>query len=186
MNVNVIPKNYRKFANMKGPKLMVAAFELFGTKETPGAKSNPEILRWAKICGLAKDYVNDGIAWCGLLIAYLCHLTDKDPVIAPLWALNWRWWGVEVKRGDEQYGDLYIKERRDNNGKLIGGHVGLIVGEDETHFHVLGGNQNDTICIVRISKEIKYWCRRPAYINKPKEVQKYRLSPGGLPAGRES
>jgi len=32
------------------------------------------------------------------------------------------------------------------------GHVGFYAGEDATHYHVLGGNQSDSISITRIRK----------------------------------
>ena len=33
-----------------------------------------------------------------------------------------------------------------------GGHVGLYVGEDRTHFHVLGGNQGNAVNVMRLEK----------------------------------
>ena len=33
-----------------------------------------------------------------------------------------------------------------------GGHVGFYVGEDGTHYHVLGGNQDDAVSIAKIAK----------------------------------
>lgn len=177
----MLPKNYQWLLTLKDCPLLVVEFlKIFGTKETPGKPSNPIILGWAKVCGLAKQYINDGIAWCGLMIAYLCHQTGKDVPINPLWALNWRWWGIEVAKGDEATGDLYIKERRNTKGELIGGHVAIIIAEDATHFHVAGGNQGDTACIARVDKTIKYWCRRPAYINRPKGAVKHIVNPDGI------
>ena len=32
------------------------------------------------------------------------------------------------------------------------GHVGLYLGEDATHFHILGGNQTNNVSITRIAK----------------------------------
>jgi hypothetical protein len=33
-----------------------------------------------------------------------------------------------------------------------GGHVGVYMGEDSTHYHVLGGNQSDRVSVARIPK----------------------------------
>jgi hypothetical protein len=33
-----------------------------------------------------------------------------------------------------------------------GGHVGFAIGQDITHFYVLGGNQSDAVTIARIAK----------------------------------
>lgn len=180
-----VPQVYRWLYKVKElPKLVQAALEIWGTKEVPGKASNPVILKWAKILGLSQ-YTNDGIAWCGLTIAWLCHLTEKPVVLNPLYALNWRYWGVEVEKGDERCGDVYVTERHDSKGNLIGGHVGLIIAEDATHFHVFGGNQSDTTMIVRFPKTRKYWARRPQYINAPKGAVKYMVSDLGTPEARK-
>ena len=34
-----------------------------------------------------------------------------------------------------------------------GGHVGLYLGEDATHFHILGGNQSNSVSVTRIGKD---------------------------------
>lgn len=183
-----LPKVYAYLGKMKAPKFIVEAVNLFGTREVPGEKSNPVILGWAKACGVSKLYVNDGIAWCGLFIAYLCVLADRATPLNPLWALNWRYWGTEVKEDDERIGDVMVWERKNAKGKVIGGHTGLPVAQDITHWHVLGGNQSDSIMIVRIPKSRKYWCRRPIYtIGMPKECVKLpKVNADGTPSsGKE-
>lgn len=183
-----LPKNYAYLERLAAPKFIVAAVDLFGTKEVPGKKSNPVILKWAKTTGLEDTYTNDGIAWCGLFIAYLCHLADRAVPINPLWALNWRFWGIPVDKGDERIGDVMVWERRNAKGKLIGGHIGLPIAQDKTHWHVLGGNQSDQIMIVRIPKDRKYWCRRPVYaIGMPAEskVLPWVNSEGAPASGKE-
>lgn len=64
-----LPTAYAWLARETGPRVLVEALDLFGTRETPGAASNPAILGWAKEVGVAGAYVNDGIAWCGLFVA---------------------------------------------------------------------------------------------------------------------
>ncbi|BCM83732.1 hypothetical protein [Methylobacterium indicum] len=61
-----LPAAYAWLAAETAPRVLVEALALFETKETPGAASNPAILAWAKEVGVGRDYVNDGIAWCGL------------------------------------------------------------------------------------------------------------------------
>jgi uncharacterized protein (TIGR02594 family) len=176
-----LPDSYQWLLKVKElPKMVAEAIKVFGTKETPGAKSNPEILRWAKVIG-AKDYVNDGIAWCALFVAYICHLTDKPIVLNPLWALNWRFWGIEVQPGDESCGDIFVKERQDSKGKQIGGHIGIVVAVDATHIHVLGGNQSDQVMIVRFPKTVKHWIRRPIYSQRPLGAKQFVVNSGGAP-----
>lgn len=63
----------------------------------------------------------------------------------PYWALNWKLFGVECK---PCFGCVGVFDRPGP-----GAHVGNIIGEDNTGcYHVLGGNQGDSICIVRIEK----------------------------------
>lgn len=45
-----------------------------------------------------------------------------------------------------------------------GGHVGFAVGQDDTHFYVLGGNQSDAVTIARIAKSRLLGARWPATV----------------------
>lgn len=45
-----------------------------------------------------------------------------------------------------------------------GGHVGFAIGQDDTHFHVLGGNQSDAVTIARIAKSRLLGARWPATV----------------------
>ncbi len=61
----------------------------------------------------------------------------------PYWALNWRGFGVAT---EPTYGCVASISR---NG---GGHVFFIVGEDDTRFYGLGGNQSNRVSIAPITK----------------------------------
>ena len=45
-----------------------------------------------------------------------------------------------------------------------GGHVGFAVGQDDTHFYVLGGNQSDAVTVARIAKSRFLGARWPATV----------------------
>ena len=45
-----------------------------------------------------------------------------------------------------------------------GGHVGFAVGQDDTHFYVLGGNQSDAVTITRVAKSRLLGARWPATV----------------------
>ena len=60
-------------------------------------------------------------------------------------------------------GDVLVFNRYNRQGRLIGGHVGLYVAEDDGAFHVLGGNESDQVEITRIEKGRLKAPRRPAY-----------------------
>lgn len=49
-----------------------------------------------------------------------------------------------------------------------GGHVGLYVGEDASHYHILGGNQSNSVRISRIEKKRLSDIRWPTSGEPPK------------------
>jgi len=163
----------------KAPKILVEAVKHIGVKEIVGKKHSKIILSWADALGLTSTYTNDEIPWCGLFVAYCCHAQGLDVVKHPLWALNWNKFGnvAEVP----MLGDVLTFTR---NG---GGHVGIYVGEDKTHLHVLGGNQNNSVSISRIEKSRLSQARRTAWkIAQPSNVRVIHLEPKGIITTNES
>ena len=155
------------------PKILVEAVKHIGTKEIVGKQHNPTILSWAKALGLEKVYTNDEIPWCGLFVAYCAHAAGLDVVKHPLWALNWNKYGNVAKVA--MLGDVLTFTR---NG---GGHVGIYVGEDATHYHVLGGNQNNSVSVSRIAKDRLTQARRTAWkVAQPGSVRVVHLEAKGV------
>jgi uncharacterized protein (TIGR02594 family) len=160
------------------PKMVQEGLKLMGTAEIPGPQSNPVILAWADELGLDHIYVNDDTAWCGLFVAKVATAAGKPAVVKPLWARNWAKWGVQADR--PKLGDVLVFERGS------GGHVGLYIAEDATTFHVLGGNQGNTVSITRINKARLLAARRPEYKNQPETVQAYVVSSAGTISSNEA
>jgi hypothetical protein len=80
----------------------------------------------------------------------------------PYWARNWLLFGQETKPVP---GAVLIFERGS------GGHVGFAVGQDDTHFFVLGGNQSDAVTIARVAKSRLLGARWPAtYPPRPQRL----------------
>lgn len=155
------------------PRILVQAVKQLGVKEFVGKEHNPVILAWAKNLGLERIYTNDEIPWCGLFVAECCRAAGLEVVERPLWALNWAKYGTPVT--EPMLGDVLTFKR---NG---GGHVGIYVGEDDTHYHVLGGNQNNSVSVSRIAKSRLYKARRTAWkIAQPTNVRKVQLEPKGV------
>lgn len=154
------------------PRILVQAVKLIGTKEIIGKKHNPVILEWAKELDLEKVYTNDEIPWCGLFVAICVHRAGFEVVKQPLWALNWAKYGNEVDV--PMFGDVLTFKR---NG---GGHVCFYVGEDDSCFHVLGGNQGNEVKVIRIEKTRLYEARRTAWkIAQPTQVKVIKLDAKG-------
>lgn len=130
-----------------GPVWYRDAMRLLGLQEIPGPKSNPAIINMAKRLGgwVASFYTNDDIPWCGLFVAnsIATTLPEERMPANPLGAQNWQKFGFETTRC---LGAIMVFTRKG------GGHVGFYVGEDRTHFHILGGNQNNSVSITRIEK----------------------------------
>ena len=97
--------------------------------------------------------------WCGDFVETCIRMGLPDePLLGalgmnPYWARNWLLFGQAVQ---PIIGAVLIFERGS------GGHVGFAVGQDDTHFYVLGGNQSDAVTIARIAKSRLLGARWPA------------------------
>lgn len=138
------------------------ARRLMGTKEVAGSASNPVILDWADDLngkGGGLWYPEDSIPWCGLFVAHCIasQLPDEPLPGNPLGARNWLTFGRDV---DPRQGAVLVFWRGSKRGWK--GHVGFYHGEDDAAFHVLGGNQSDSVSIARIAKGRLLGARWPA------------------------
>ena len=166
-----LPTIYQWLALEDAPRHLLKAIELYGTQEIVGPKHNPVIIGWAKELGLGNIYKADDIPWCGLFIAIVMKRAGRTIVDNPLFALNWNNFGKKVTI--PMLGDVLTFTRKG------GGHVGIYVAEDATTYHVLGGNQDNKVCIKRILKTRLSQARRPAYNLQPDNVRKIIISIGG-------
>lgn len=170
---------YDYLQNEKSPQLLVQAVKMMGVKEVVGSNHNPEILRWAKVVGLERVYKADEIPWCGLAMAYAAHMAGVQVVKDPLWALNWAKYGTKV--AEPMLGDI-VTFKRDG-----GGHVGIYVGEDKDCYHVLGGNQSNSMNVTRIKKERLFQARRTTWkVAQPSNVRKIHLNADGIISTNEA
>lgn len=181
-----LPKKYQWLREETGPRMIKEALAELGTVEQVGAANNPTIIRWARETGIksvAQMYVADSIPWCGLFMAVVAKRAAKSPVKDPLWALNWGTFGVFTKI--PMLGDVLVFVRRTADGSRAG-HVGLYVGEDESTYHVLGGNQGDCVCVTRMPKQRLYTARRPSYKVQPANVRPIHLAATGVMSHSEA
>jgi uncharacterized protein (TIGR02594 family) len=125
-------------------------------------KDNAALKKW-----LASDGAALGdpakLPWCGDYVQTCLALTLPHEVMPknPYYALNWSAWGRPAGSDGYYYGSIGTKSR---DG---GGHVFFIVGHDATHVHALGGNQSNTVSIVRIPKGDVKPARAPLTWNLP-------------------
>ena len=128
-------------------------------------------------------FINDIVVHnCGLFIAEVCKRAELETNLTPkesLWALNWNKFGI--KQSVAMLGDI-LTFKRDG-----GGHVGIYVGEDDTCYHVLGGNQSNMVCITRIEKKRCAGIRRTDWkIKQPKSVRVIKVNSSGFISQNES
>lgn len=167
VNKIMLPKRYLFLVREKHPRILLEALRLHGVKEVRGDMDNPVIISWAKEVGgwIADWYKSDAVPWCGLFMAVVCKRAKLPYKQTALRALSWSAWGEHVTI--PMLGDVLVFTR---NG---GGHVGIYVGEDVSHYHVLGGNQSDSVSISRISKGRLYAARRTKWKwAQPKNIRR--------------
>ncbi len=106
------------------------------------------------------------IPWCGAFCAMVfATVLPGEPMPAnPLGARNWLKFGRTLDA--PQVGAVAVFERP---GSSWSGHVGIVVGHDKTHLHVLGGNQSDSVTIARIAKSRLLGLRWPKTAGEPPE-----------------
>ncbi len=163
------------------PRMIQEALPLIGTLEAPGAADNPVILGWAKEIGkdIAAAYGHDSIPWCGLFEAVVCHRAGKPVIAGPLWAANWAKFGTKADKAS--LGDVLVFVRPG------GGHVGFYVAEDTTAYHVLAGNQHDSVNISRIAKDRCTAVRRPPFNTAmPASAKPYHVAASGALSHNEA
>lgn len=107
--------------------------------------------------------------WCGDFVETCIRMALPDePLLGALGTNPYLGAQLAAVRGQETKpvtGAVLIFERGS------GGHVGFAVGQDETHFYVLGGNQSDAVTIARIAKSRLLSARWPAtYPPRPQRL----------------
>lgn len=116
------------------------------------------------------------IPWCGAFVATCLRKWQPDIQLPenPLGARSWAGFG---KPCAPVFGSVMTFWRGSRDGWQ--GHVGFNHGEDETHFHILGGNQANAVTVTRISKSRFLQSRWP--IGFQVVGQRIAVTPGGIP-----
>ena len=123
---------------------MKIARESIGLKEVAGPKHNTKIQAWlAKLGAWWKD---DETPWCGTFVAHCLREAGLPVPQHSYRALAWKDYGSNLRPTHVCEGAILVFAREG------GGHVGFYVGEDRFYYRVLGGNQQNTVNVMRIAK----------------------------------
>ncbi|WP_332657382.1 TIGR02594 family protein [Brevundimonas sp.] len=165
---------------MLEPAWLKLARAQVGTREIVGPKHSPVIMAWIQEIGakaLGVKVNDDETPWCGTFMAWLMKRCGLSTPAIAVRAASWGRagsWGRELL--GPRLGCVLVFTRAG------GGHVGLYLGEDATHFHVLGGNQSNSVSVTRIAKNrlAVGGMRWPKGPDLP-PAQIIRLKPSGAP-----
>lgn len=149
------------------------ALKDLGLKETPGPKTNPDIL---DMLDQADGTVDDGktlqgirddeTPWCSTaMCAWMEAAGYKSPRSAM--ARSWSKWGEALK--EPAVGAVVVFWRGSRTGSL--GHVGIVTGRDKRgNLMVLGGNQGNGVSKAAFGRDRVLSYRWPSGHPLPKQV----------------
>ena len=146
---------------------MIEATRLISTREIKGPEHNPIIMDWAK--DLNVGYASDEVAWCGLFVGHCIgsQLPDEGLPANLLGARKWKNFGRKVT---PQFGSVLVFWR--SSPTSWKGHVGFYWAEDNSHYHVLGGNQSNAVNVKRIAKSRLLSAQWPKTVAETKIIRK--------------
>lgn len=136
------------------PSWLIKARSYIGLKEVPGPKHNSVILGWLR--SLKAWWSDDETPWCGTFVATCLSFVGQPIPTNWFRAKEWASYGQHLRPDRLARGAILVFAREG------GGHVGFYVGEDATHYHVLGGNQSNGVNIMRLAKDRLMESRWPA------------------------
>ncbi len=99
------------------------------------------------------------LPWCGDFVETCIAVSLPDALIPnnPYLARNWQEFGQTV---NPCFGSVLVFWRVSRSGTK--GHVGFYYSEDDANFHVLGGNQKNSVSVTSISKDRLLGARLPS------------------------
>ena len=154
----------------EAPWLKFARGEI-GQAEIPGPKNNPVILSYYAKAGFPQ--INDeATPWCAGFANWALESAGV-PGSKSLAAREFLNWGKPVTK---PYPGCVAVLWRDNPQSWTG-HTGFYVGETATHIQILGGNQNNRVCIQAHPKNQLLGYREPIKSSNSRTV---KAATGGI------
>ena len=135
--------------------LIHIALSQYGVKEILGKnKDNPQVINYLESVGAKASQLHDETAWCSAFVNWVCINAGKSHS-GKLNARSWLDIGqpINPKIITPTMGDVVVFWRGKNkNEKIPGsnlkkGHVGFYIRDHKSWIYVLGGNQDNQVCI---------------------------------------
>lgn len=123
------------------PWMDIAKKEI-GIKEIPGSGNNPRVVEYHSATTLKAT--EDSVPWCSAFVSW-CLEQAKIKSTKNAWARSYLQWGKKLD--NPRYGCIVVFSRGENSG-----HVAFFQAETESTIMVIGGNQNDSVCIKEYPK----------------------------------
>ncbi|WP_440880628.1 TIGR02594 family protein [Tenacibaculum sp. C7A-26P2] len=124
-------------------KVLEIALSQIGIAEIRGKKDNPEVLKYFNEIGFNGEMLKDETAWCSAFANWCCQRAGEK-MTRKLTARSWLKIGRTV-HDSPRMGDIVVLWRESMESWK--GHVGFFIRQDENWIWVLGGNQNNKVCI---------------------------------------
>lgn len=130
-----------------------------GIREFKGTENHPLIAWWLSLCGFGLK-VADEVAWCSAFVNAICWEL-RLPRTKSAAARSWLTIGeaVDVHNGIAGFDVVVLSRGTNQPGPDVlqaPGHVGFLAGVEQDPIsglvefvHVLGGNQQDSVCVAR-------------------------------------
>ena len=113
----------------------------YGIREIPGPENNPEIMKYFH--ETEREWVSsEQTPWCDAFVDWCVWKAGGMPTPG-LNAREWLRYGEPIE--DPKPLDIVVLWRESINSWK--GHVGFYINKNKHHVYVLGGNQNNMVCV---------------------------------------
>lgn len=123
-------------------KIFRTAWSYLGLQEIVGEKDNPVIVNWFNQLGFNGKKMKDETAWCSLFVNIVAMIVGVE-YTGKLDARSWLKVGEKIE--NPKKGDVVIFWRESPTSWK--GHVAFYDHETSNQVYVLGGNQNNKVCV---------------------------------------
>lgn len=137
---------------MTEPKWLTLARAEMGVKEGAGAINNKRVVQYYADAGFS-GIKSDSVAWCAAFAGAMLHRAGIKPS-GSLAAMSYKTFGKKLI--SPVVGCIAVKTR------VGGGHVGFVAKVEGDYVYLLGGNQMDSVNIVKHHKSDFIAFRWPA------------------------